>query len=402
MLFVPSGTPVYEGMVVGEYSRDVDLDVNVCREKKLTNMRASGHDEAVRLVPHREMGLEDALAWIDDDELVEVTPETVRIRKRGLGARSAARGMRSNRAGGPAPRSRHGVSDVRVRPVPHDAVDVFTSVPPAATRSPSSSTPRTSTTPPCSASPRGRTCRRRRSCYRRLPPARRNRLRIFTPRSWLLAFAGHPTIGSAHAVSTAGVATPRDGVLRQECRAGVLPIARRRRCGSWCACPIATLAGAIGRRRATRSPARSGAPSRGAPVAIDLRPGLARRRRSRDEAALRARGAGSGDGRAALIAHGLTGVTRLRARRTRRDADRRPLVRAGARASRKIPCAAAATPRSRLPRRRRLDARRRAIARARAARSAATGGSTSMIGARDGTIEIGGAAVTVVDGLLTA
>ena len=50
MLFVPPGTPVYEGMVVGEYSRDVDLDVNVCREKKLTNIRASGHDEAVRLI----------------------------------------------------------------------------------------------------------------------------------------------------------------------------------------------------------------------------------------------------------------------------------------------------------------------------------------------------------------
>src|SRR5205807_4348969 len=74
MLFVPAGTPVYEGMVVGEYSRDVDLDVNVCREKKLTNMRASGHDEAVRLVPHRFMGLEEGLAWIDEDEFVEITP----------------------------------------------------------------------------------------------------------------------------------------------------------------------------------------------------------------------------------------------------------------------------------------------------------------------------------------
>jgi GTP-binding protein len=57
-------------MIVGEYSRDVDLEVNVCREKKLTNMRASGHDEAVRLVPARTMDLEDALAWIDDDELL--------------------------------------------------------------------------------------------------------------------------------------------------------------------------------------------------------------------------------------------------------------------------------------------------------------------------------------------
>src|SRR5439155_544956 len=82
ILFIPAGTPVYEGMVVGEYSRDADLDVNVCREKKLTNMRASGHDEAVRLVPHRTMGLEEGLAWIDEDELVEVTPDAIRLRKR--------------------------------------------------------------------------------------------------------------------------------------------------------------------------------------------------------------------------------------------------------------------------------------------------------------------------------
>ena len=103
VLFVPAGTPVYEGMVVGEYSRDVDLEVNVCREKKLTNMRASGHDEAVRLVPHRAMGLEEGLAWIDDDELVEVTPETVRIRKRELRSAFRPRGMRSNRPQGPPP-----------------------------------------------------------------------------------------------------------------------------------------------------------------------------------------------------------------------------------------------------------------------------------------------------------
>ena len=83
-LFVPPGTPVYEGMIVGEYSRDKDLDVNACREKKLTNMRASGHDEAVRLTPHREMGLEDGLEWIADDELVEVTPQSIRLRKKVL------------------------------------------------------------------------------------------------------------------------------------------------------------------------------------------------------------------------------------------------------------------------------------------------------------------------------
>ena len=82
ILFIPAGTPVYEGMVIGEYSRDNDLDVNACREKKLTNMRAAGHDEAVRLSPHREMGLEDALEWIADDELVEITPKSIRLRKR--------------------------------------------------------------------------------------------------------------------------------------------------------------------------------------------------------------------------------------------------------------------------------------------------------------------------------
>ncbi len=81
-LFVGPGTPVYEGMVVGEYSRENNLDVNVCREKKLTNIRAAGHDEAIRLTPHRDMGLDLAIEWIDDDELVEVTPGAVRIRKR--------------------------------------------------------------------------------------------------------------------------------------------------------------------------------------------------------------------------------------------------------------------------------------------------------------------------------
>jgi len=81
-LFVPAGTPVYEGMVIGEYSRDRDLDVNACREKKLSNMRAVGHDEAVRLTPHREMGLENGLEWIAEDELVEVTPQSIRLRKK--------------------------------------------------------------------------------------------------------------------------------------------------------------------------------------------------------------------------------------------------------------------------------------------------------------------------------
>jgi GTP-binding protein len=101
VLFVPAGTPVYEGMIVGEYSRDVDLDVNVCREKKLTNMRAAGHDEAVRLVPHRPIALEDGLEWIDEDELVEVTPDAIRLRKRELRQAFRPRGPRSARVGAP-------------------------------------------------------------------------------------------------------------------------------------------------------------------------------------------------------------------------------------------------------------------------------------------------------------
>ena len=84
VMFIEPGAKVYEGMVIGEYSRSGDLDVNIVREKKLTNMRASGHDEAIRLTPPRQIGLEDALDWIDDDELVEVTPQAIRIRKRVL------------------------------------------------------------------------------------------------------------------------------------------------------------------------------------------------------------------------------------------------------------------------------------------------------------------------------
>jgi GTP-binding protein len=83
-IFVKSGTRVYEGMIVGEYSRENDLDVNLTKEKKLTNMRAAGHDEATILTPPRLMGLDAALEWIAEDELVEVTPQDVRMRKRVL------------------------------------------------------------------------------------------------------------------------------------------------------------------------------------------------------------------------------------------------------------------------------------------------------------------------------
>jgi GTP-binding protein len=84
IIFVPPGARVYEGMVVGEYSRDVDLNVNICREKKLTNIRAAGRDENIIITPHREMGLEEGIEWIADDELVEVTPQSIRLRKKFL------------------------------------------------------------------------------------------------------------------------------------------------------------------------------------------------------------------------------------------------------------------------------------------------------------------------------
>ncbi len=84
ILFIPPGTNVYEGMVIGEYSRDTELNVNVCREKKLTNVRASGRDEHIVMTPHRELGLEDCIEWIGEDELVEVTPKSIRLRKRVL------------------------------------------------------------------------------------------------------------------------------------------------------------------------------------------------------------------------------------------------------------------------------------------------------------------------------
>jgi GTP-binding protein len=84
-LFIPPSTRVYEGMVVGEYSREADLNVNICREKKLTNIRAAGRDENVIITPHRDMGLEAGIEWIGDDELVEVTPDSIRLRKKILG-----------------------------------------------------------------------------------------------------------------------------------------------------------------------------------------------------------------------------------------------------------------------------------------------------------------------------
>ena len=86
ILFVGPGVEVYEGMVIGENAREVDLDVNVVREKKLTNMRASTADEAIRLVPFTQLTLEQAIEFVADDEMVEVTPKSLRLRKKILQA----------------------------------------------------------------------------------------------------------------------------------------------------------------------------------------------------------------------------------------------------------------------------------------------------------------------------
>jgi GTP-binding protein len=85
-LFVSPGDAVYEGMIVGENSRPGDMDVNPTKEKKLTNMRSKASDENVQLEPPRELTLEGALEYIEDDELIEVTPGAIRLRKRFLSA----------------------------------------------------------------------------------------------------------------------------------------------------------------------------------------------------------------------------------------------------------------------------------------------------------------------------
>ena len=85
-IFIEPGTSVYGGMVIGENARPADMDVNVTKEKKLTNMRQSTAEEAIRLVPPRILSLEQAIEFINDDELVEITPKTIRLRKRVLAA----------------------------------------------------------------------------------------------------------------------------------------------------------------------------------------------------------------------------------------------------------------------------------------------------------------------------
>jgi GTP-binding protein len=83
-LIIGSGEPVYQGMIIGENARPGDLEVNPLKGKKLTNVRASGKDDAVILTPPKRFGLEEAIAFIEPDELVEVTPAAIRLRKRQL------------------------------------------------------------------------------------------------------------------------------------------------------------------------------------------------------------------------------------------------------------------------------------------------------------------------------
>ncbi|HYO60742.1 MAG TPA: translational GTPase TypA [Actinomycetota bacterium] len=107
-MFVPPGVEVYEGMIVGENARGEDMDVNPTKEKKLTNMRSSTSDELVRLIPHKEMSLEQALEFIREDECAEVTPRTVRLRKVILAGqdrvRASRRGAKASASAGPPKR----------------------------------------------------------------------------------------------------------------------------------------------------------------------------------------------------------------------------------------------------------------------------------------------------------
>ncbi len=97
IMFVGHNDKVYDGMIVGEHNRDNDLEINVLKGKQLSNMRASGKDEAVRLVPPRQMSLEEMIAYINDDELVEVTPKSLRLRKRALDTNERKKAMRANK-----------------------------------------------------------------------------------------------------------------------------------------------------------------------------------------------------------------------------------------------------------------------------------------------------------------
>ena len=97
-LMVEPQTQVYEGMIVGEHSRENDLEVNVIKGKKLTNVRASGKDDNIQLTPPLKLSLEEAMSYITDDELVEVTPKVIRLRKRWLDSNDRKKEMRRREA----------------------------------------------------------------------------------------------------------------------------------------------------------------------------------------------------------------------------------------------------------------------------------------------------------------
>ena len=98
-MFVNPGEDVYEGMIVGENSRDNDMVVNPCKEKKLTNIRTTSADDAIILQPPRQMSLEQALEYIEEDEYVEVTPKVIRLRKMLLSEAARKRGGRLSKQG---------------------------------------------------------------------------------------------------------------------------------------------------------------------------------------------------------------------------------------------------------------------------------------------------------------
>ncbi|OQY06862.1 MAG: hypothetical protein B6I28_05975, partial [Fusobacteriia bacterium 4572_132] len=94
-LFIDPVTEVYEGMIIGEHSRENDLVVNVCKGKNLTNVRSSSADDAIKLAPPIKMTLEQSLEYIADDELVEITPKNIRMRKKELDPKKRKRANRS-------------------------------------------------------------------------------------------------------------------------------------------------------------------------------------------------------------------------------------------------------------------------------------------------------------------
>jgi GTP-binding protein len=98
VMFISPGDDLYEGMIIGENAKPQDLEVNPLKSKQLTNFRASGKDEGIRLTPPRRMSLEQAIAYIQDDELVEITPKVIRLRKRHLDPHERKRHSRKSEA----------------------------------------------------------------------------------------------------------------------------------------------------------------------------------------------------------------------------------------------------------------------------------------------------------------